>query len=381
MKLTIRRNDSSADGLYQVQAAGFSSSLLYWANESGPLENWSALAWIPLSADGCGSFVFEGHRAIPEEATHIVARVFCEDEGVYQDIYAPLEQENKAASKQDSMRFVVMSDLHLSKKPWRVKKALSMAKDADLVLLAGDLVNDGEQRQFERMKACIDEILPEKAVFSVSGNHDYPLNPLPQIRDRLCDYPALQSWLFERAAALGYIAEADPCGGYAVRLGEIEIIGINAAAHWRRFVFREGAQLRWLAAHLEQSRAKWHIILCHAPLIAHNPQRNSGEPYLSRDDQLQKILDQYQNIIFVSGHTHVSMNSAAGCVEYDKEKRHIYVNDGSIRPTTLLTEEETYPDEFVHGNIVELKIAEDQVTITGISVKDGRKIARGFYTI
>ena len=46
----------------------------------------------------------------------------------------------------------------------------------------------------------------------------------------------------------------------------IEEFQLLDPVHWRRFVFREGAQLRWLAAHLEQSHAKWHIILCHAPL-------------------------------------------------------------------------------------------------------------------
>ena len=44
------------------------------------------------------------------------------------------------------MKFLVMSDLHLSKKPWQVRKALNMGKDADAALLAGDLTNDGSIR-------------------------------------------------------------------------------------------------------------------------------------------------------------------------------------------------------------------------------------------
>ena len=44
------------------------------------------------------------------------------------------------------MKFIVMSDLHLSKKPWQVRKALNMGKGADAVLLAGDLTNDGSVR-------------------------------------------------------------------------------------------------------------------------------------------------------------------------------------------------------------------------------------------
>jgi len=381
MVLTMSRKDSSADGLYLIQAAGFTAAILYWANESGPLENWSAIAVIPLSADGYGTFSFKGCRAVPREVTHVVARVFCEDKEVYQDIFAPFTQEKDTVPQSKSTHLVIMSDLHLSKKSGQVKKALDYGKDADIVLLAGDLVNDGEQRQFERLQECINEELPNKAVFSVSGNHDYPLNPFPQIRDGLCDYPALQSWLFERADRLGYSVESDSCGAYAVLLGDVEIIGINAVTHWRRFIFRDGAQLKWLKKHLNDSDAKWHVIICHAPLLKHNPNRNSGEPYLSRDDQLQKILDEFRNVVFVSGHTHVSMNSPVGCVEYDEKKQHLYLNDGSIRPTTLLTDEQKFPDEFVHGNVIDLEIAGDQITVTGKSVKNGRKIARGYYQI
>ena len=77
------------------------------------------------------------------------------------------------------MRVIAMSDLHLSKKPWQVRKALKMAADADAILLAGDLVNDGTPEQIELMHQCISELLPEKTVLAVAGNHDYPCNPLP----------------------------------------------------------------------------------------------------------------------------------------------------------------------------------------------------------
>ena len=45
------------------------------------------------------------------------------------------------------MKILAMSDLHLNKKPWQVRKALRMGHDADLVLLVGDLVNDGTPEQ------------------------------------------------------------------------------------------------------------------------------------------------------------------------------------------------------------------------------------------
>ena len=148
--------------------------------------------------------------------------------------------------------------------------------------------------------------------------------------------------------------------------------------HWRRFKFKDGAQLKWLEQHLDSSDAAWHIILCHAPLLAHNPKRSDTKPYLSRDEQLQSILDHHRNIIFLSGHTHVSMESPVNCVEYDEIHHNLYINDGSIRPTTKLTKDGLPEAEPADGNVVELLIEENRITVTGISMTTGQKIAGGY---
>lgn len=273
------------------------------------------------------------------------------------------------------MRFLVMSDLHLSKKPWQVRRALEMGKGADAVLLVGDLTNDGTPQQMARVQQCIADVLPDTPVLAVSGNHDYPHQPNPMIREGLCDYEALQDWLLSRQP---YPGTVDDSGAWAVRMGEVEIIGLNCVWHWRRFKFKDGAQLKWLEQHLDNSDARWHIILCHAPLLAHNPKRSDTKPYLSRDEKLQSIVDAHKNIIFISGHTHVSMESPTRCVQQDGEN--LYINDGSIRPTTLLSAEGLPEAEPADGNVVELLIGESRTTVTGISVKSGQKIARGHYS-
>lgn len=271
------------------------------------------------------------------------------------------------------MRLMVMSDLHLSKKPWQVRRALKMGADADAVLLVGDLTNDGTPEQMELMRQCIQEVLPDTPVLAVTGNHDYPHQPSPMLRRGIFDYPALQDWLLARQT---YPYLLDDSGAYAVRMGEIEIIGLNCVWHWRRFKFKDGAQLKWLENHLDTSDAKWHILLCHAPLLAHNPKRSDTKPYLSRDEQLQKIMDAHGNILFLSGHTHISMESAVGCVEHDEARNNFYINDGSIRPTTLLTTD-GYPEEnAADGNVVELLIEESRIKISAISTRTAQPIFR-----
>lgn len=271
------------------------------------------------------------------------------------------------------MRLLVMSDLHLSRKPWQVRKALKMGTDADAVLLVGDLTNDGTPEQLALMQECIAEVLPDTAVLAVAGNHDYPHYPSPMIREGICDYPALQDWLLDRQP---YPYILDDSGAWVVRIGEIEIIGINCVWHWRRFKFKDGAQLNWLEKHLDSSDAKWHIILCHAPLLAHNPKRSDIKPYLSRDEKLQSTIDVHKNILFISGHTHVSMESPVGCVEHDTVRNNIYINDGSIRPTTKLTADGIPEAEPADGNVVEFRIVGNEVVVRVLSAKDGSEIAK-----
>jgi len=269
-----------------------------------------------------------------------------------------------------------MSDLHLGKKPWQVRKALKMASDADVILLAGDLTNDGTPEQIELMHQCISELLPDKTVLAVAGNHDYPRNPLPIVRDGIWDYPALEEWLLKRQP---HAFALDNSGAWAVQMGKVDIIGLNCVSHWRRFKFQDGAQLRWLAQYLPGSNAQWHIVLCHAPLLAHNPKRSDTKPYLSRDTHLQSIIDGKDHIIFISGHTHVSMKSSGGCVELDAARSNLYINDGSIRPTTLLRNDgkpEIHPDD---GNIVEILMDDEQIAVNAYSTTTGERFSSAQY--
>lgn len=47
------------------------------------------------------------------------------------------------------MRFSILTDLHLSSKPWKIRRALRTA-ESDTVFLLGDSTNDGLAEQFER---------------------------------------------------------------------------------------------------------------------------------------------------------------------------------------------------------------------------------------
>ena len=376
MKLELYlKTPGCADGTYCIRAKGCMAATLYWANSQGALPGWTPFAYVPVAPNGVGEFRFTGHRAVPREATHVLSRGVRPDLSTVEETLEPLPTWTPPETGVNGLRLAVITDLHLSSKPGTVRKALCMAGESDVVLCAGDMVNDGLPEQFILFREAVEQTLSGTPLLAVAGNHDYPLN------SKMAEcYPVMQRWLLGRAADMGLACETDDSGAYAVNFRGVDIIGLNVAGPGRKLAFQKEGQLPWLERHLEESQVPWHIILCHTPLISHNPQREAGDTvYFSRDEHLQEIVDKHKNIIFLSGHTHVSFNCLKGCVDEDRSRNNLYINCGSIRPTTLKPEESLQPKDWTDGNFVRLELTEKQIEVTAISLASGQRISRGHY--
>lgn len=412
-----------ADGRFSLCAPNCAAALLSWADSDGALEDWTAFACIPIDACGRGEFHFRGGRAIPPEATHIHVRAASDDLTHFEEKLFLIPEIQKISFPRRGYHFAVMSDLHLSSKSGLVKQAFAGVREADALLLSGDLTNDGTKGQFELLKECIQdtafkrfqfqETIFEKSqfqntgehsretlfgtkIFPVCGNHDRTAVSMQAAEGEGQSYYArFQEWIFDRMGIhassggrkhiSGYTQGSD--GSYAFHMGPVEIIGLQAVAEQRKFLFEEGRQLDWLDQYLSGIQnireIRWHLILCHAPLLHHSPKQEVGKnnPYLNRDRQLQEIIDRHGNVIFISGHTHLSMNHPEGCVEWDEKHGNLYINDGSVRPTDLLPGEPMQPKEWKEGTWLDITVCDREVEIITRSVKDGRRHARGFYHI
>ena len=118
-----------ADGHYIIKAKGFILAVLHWGNKNGCLEGWGAFAYVPIDPAGNGDFRFCGSRGIPKEATHVCVRCFYPDFSSYEDaIFAIPEKYINNNLSRCLQKFSVLTDLHLSSKPWRIKQALMAAK-------------------------------------------------------------------------------------------------------------------------------------------------------------------------------------------------------------------------------------------------------------
>lgn len=381
LKLNLKRQ-GCAEGYYTIKAKGFILAVLNWGNEHGILEDWGAFAYVPVDPAGNGSFYFSGSRGIPEGATHVYAHCLSSDFSFTEDIAAKIPAKFLCDSyiSENAQRFSVLTDLHLASKPWKIKRALSAAKSKNIMLL-GDSTNDGLHEQFEQFEECIEETVPDKIFLPVTGNHDVLHTSRGDDSDGCRNYAEFQKHLLSMAEEKGCSFSYDPDSpAYSVRFGDINIIGIQCVISGRKFSFPEGRQILWLENQLrENQNSHRHLILCHAPLIAHNPNRNTGTPYLAKDNMLQKIIDDCGNVIFLSGHTHVSPNVMTGNAEFDETHGNIYVDCGSVVDTDTSGEKGIMSHDWNEGCITELSVTENETEICISSIRTGIKFPRGYY--
>ena len=370
-----------AQGKYIVKAKGCMLAVLSWGTVEEPLTGWGPFGYIPIDPAGNGVFSFSGRRGIPRKATHVWARCYAVGFASFEDVSVaiPAKYLYSDEGQGTAQRFSILTDLHLSSKPWKIKQALSSA-ESDIIFLLGDSTNDGLSEQFAGFTACIEETVPEKMIFPVTGNHDVLHASRVDNSDGCRNYTDFQRCLLAKAENAGHNISYDLDGrAYAVRIGNLDIIGLQCVTTGRRFLFPDGRQIDWLEEHLANTEAAWRIILCHAPLLAHNPNRKTGAPYLDKNKRLQEIVDRNGSIIFLSGHTHVSPNVLTENCEYDVEHHNIYLDCGSVVATDTSGEMGLMSPDWKDGCLAELAITQDTVEISMRSVQTGIYFPRGYY--
>lgn len=260
------------------------------------------------------------------------------------------------------MKIAVLSDLQLYRKPDRLLCALRAAAGTDALLLAGDLADRAQREQYELLLHHLRQELGSLPVYCVSGNHDNPARNDTEYR------------AFEAAIMPGNAARHENGAFYALLAPQTDLLGLNPAYHQKQFFFPEkGSQLAFAEERLAASPAQVHLLLCHPPLIAHNPQRTAAmQPYLTaeQDRRLQNLMDAHRRCILLSGHTH-----CAPTVEWDAQRCNLYLNCGSICPTDL-------PGAGVQqGNITLLELTEGQIRVQIAGIHTGKLFAEQTFEI
>ncbi len=196
-----------------------------------------------------------------------------------------------------------------------MRAARELPDDVDLVVLTGDLTDDGFG--YEAIRAAFERFTGR--ILAVPGNHDRYLFPLQSsLRPRPTHEAKAERWK-EFAAGLGI--ELAPCGAYMKSYPErgVAIIGLDSCARGqRRFYRHNGAlgepQLAWLRETGKSAAwtgAKHRLVLLHhhvVPLPLGVGKKAPSEIGMRLDDgnAAAEVFDQIGVTAVLHGHRHVS---------------------------------------------------------------------------
>ena len=227
----------------------------------------------------------------------------------------------------------IVSDLHTTEKG-KSRRLLAEAFGAinqcrvDLVISAGDNVNGCQRNEFASLTASLKNHLFDIPFYVALGNHDYfPNNP-----DDVADENARNDFM-NMLLAQNETVNRYKNGTYSMRFNGIHIIFLDCIQNNRNFKF-DIDQAEWLKNELEKSKNdRFRIIVNHLPLAMHNlGRKRKVKEFMAGNGRLQKIIDGYNNIIYISGHTHNCIDSDYPSAEQD-ELGNIYLNSGSVGNT------------------------------------------------
>lgn len=202
------------------------------------------------------------------------------------------------------LSFPVISDIHISvedaQSHQKFKRALkdlyNISPDYDVLVVNGDMTNDGRQESYDKLESLIEENLEREAFFTI-GNHEFFNNDgNTSAINRYLDFTGVEDVFYEKNVE-GYpfiFLGSESWGPTDSSTKDSAVLSVK--------------QLTWLEETLskyEQSTRPIFVFL-HQPI----PYTLIGTdiPYYENSviqcEELTRILEKYEQIIYFSGHTH-----------------------------------------------------------------------------
>ncbi len=303
--------------------------------------------------------------------------------GLSNAAYTPVDEENC------NLNFAVISDVHMTSSVFRkfmLELGLYDMENAqtrlDALILAGDITDHGNQPHYEALEDVFSKYDPAEAVYLAVGNHDTWNNEIDE-DDR-----------FPRSKELFLEYYEKICGR------EIDNVYYSAEIEGYTFIFlsSEGdstsgyisdEQIQWLSDELEKASEKDLpiFIISHWPLAGTHglPITWLDHPFIDDDSDLdedsgsfsdgksaeiRELLEQYENIFYISGHLH---NGLANNVSNSVYSYSSIESEGSLHFISLPSYMfgTTKGTNMSNGNGFQIEVYDDEVVIRARSFSSG----------
>ncbi len=393
-----------AQGTVTFQTKETGTYNIYWSDDNGALEGYYEIAQMEMTEEETQKEVtFEYHTAIPADATKIIAVPTEDDEkesnptvkqavAVY-DI--PTEKQLGYKRADALYTFNSYSDIHIDEEKWGETPAYwweyseqhwagaleyAAEMDTDFIIATGDQVTNAtykymekEWQSYQYILAASDYLNP---VYESGGNHE--------IRQAGLEEEGLADFIFATGldSTKKTIKEFKPY--YSVTEPKTGDLFIFMALEGGYKPAKEDEfsqeQLDWVEGLLKENYGTGINIylIQHANISGYGPGDDTQNPYyeggmdatLPLNAEFKALLEEYKDIIWISGHTHEAYELGYNYTNNDGTACHM-IHNSSVGNPTYVTEGEidySFNENISQGYYVQ--VFEKAIVFSGANLCD-----------
>ena len=203
------------------------------------------------------------------------------------DVHSPWFSFSTSASRQERFSFMFVGDVQdtiggiansLLLDAW------AHHPDIEFLVCGGDLIERPANQYWAETFRTLDSIGQSIPILNVTGNHDYFKGVIQRLERR---FPLVFSYFLDSKVEDNMV--------YALNYGNAQIFVLDS----NREFFYLWTQRQWLKDQLEQSKAKWKILVLHHPLYSIKGGNNKVQQWMFDD-----VVRDYGIDLVLQGHEH-----------------------------------------------------------------------------
>ena len=208
--------------------------------------------------------------------------------------WGPWRTVKTGRARPGRIEFLYLGDAQTGLEDWgrRLTRAFRRHPGIDFILLAGDLVDRGNERtNWDHFFLRAAEVFERIPLMPAVGNHEY-LDQGPRLYRAFFDLPA------NGPAGVGpdLVYHFETAGAFFAVLDST--LAVSSAAEADR-------QARWLDAALSTSRAGWKFVMFHHPVYSSHPRRDNA---ILREHWVP-VFDKHHVDLVLQGHDHAYLRT------------------------------------------------------------------------
>ena len=207
---------------------------------------------------------------------------------VTDDKVSPWYQFRMQSDSVDKVSFLYIGDVQDSiggEANRFLREALSRHPESEFLVCGGDLADGPRQNCWEEVFRDIDSVTQAMPLLVVTGNHDYRKGVIQWLERR---FPLTFSYFLDSKIADNQV--------YTLNYGPVQFFLLDSNRELPYLL----TQRDWLKTQLEQSRARWKIVVLHHPLFSiRSRSRNLIQRWVFND-----LLETYGVDLVLQAHEH-----------------------------------------------------------------------------